>query len=297
MNSTLPPLAKMLDLLPDAVCVVDADGRLLFVSEGFTSILGYAPDDVVGRPIFEFIHPDDRDGTQGQARQVMAGTPQRHFHNRYLHRDGHYVDLQWSARWVQEYGVRIGVAREVTELRRAEADLQFRATHDPLTGLPNRDHLQHALRVAIGHARQSDGGLALLYLDLDGFKAINDTGGHDIGDQVLKAVAKRLQDGLRQGDLVARVGGDEFVVLLPGCSDPKIARVIASDLRARLHTPYDLTGGPVHLDASVGIACFPVDGADPQAMLMHADRAMYVAKRQQSHSRSVAPFRADRHGD
>jgi len=263
--------------------MVDADGRLLYVTAAFEGILGYAPAEVVGRLIFDLVHPDDRDATQGQARQVMAGNPQRHFRNRYVHKLGHSVDIEWSAQWLPGYGVRIGVAREVTELRRAERELEFRATHDPLTGLANRDYLERELSIAVEHAQQTGGRLALLYLDLDGFKDVNDQRGHHVGDLILRLVAERLQDGLRQGDLVARVGGDEFVVLLPACRDAENAANIAANLRARLCEPYDMPGGQERLDASFGIACYPADATDPQALLAYADRGMYAAKRLQAH--------------
>lgn len=280
MITRLPPLDEILDLMPDAVCVVDAEGRLLFVNASFERIFGYAPGEVLGRPIFELIHPDDRAATLGQAEQVMAGTLQRHFRNRYVHKAGHSVDIQWSARWLPEHGVRIGVAHEVTDLRRAERELEYRASHDPLTGLPNRRQLQLELQYAITHATQTGNGLAVLYLDLDGFKEANDRGGHDAGDRLLGEVAQRLLRGLRQGDLVARVGGDEFVALLPGCRDAAAARSVAEGLRARLSPPYMLPDGLFRLDASVGIACFPTDGSSPDALLTHADRAMYATKRQ-----------------
>ena len=280
MIPKLPPLADVLNLLPDAACVVDAEGRFLYVSASFERIFGYTPDEVLGRRIFDLVHPDDRAATLQQAEQVMDGALQRHFRNRYVHKDGHSVDIQWSARWLPEYGVRIGVAHEVTELRRAERELEHRASHDPLTGLSNRHRLQCELQYAIAHAAQTGDGLAVLYLDLDGFKEVNDRGGHDIGDRLLREVAQRLQQGLRKGDLVARVGGDEFVALLPGCHDAEAARAVADGLRACLGPPFTLPDGLFRLDASVGIACFPEDGSDPDTLLAHADRAMYAAKRE-----------------
>lgn len=279
MTPKLPPLTDVLNLLPDAVCVVDSEGHYLFVNAGFQRILGYLPEEVLGRRAFELVHPDDRAATLQQAQAVMAGTLQRNFRNRYVHKDGHSVDIQWSADWWPDHGVRIGVGREVTELRRAERELEHRASHDPLTGLPNRHRLELELARAVEHAARTDGGLALLYLDLDGFKAANDRDGHETGDRILRDVAQRLQRGLRQSDLVARIGGDEFVVLLPGCRSAGDARTVADNLRARLHPPYELPDGALHLDASVGIACFPCDGADPRSLLAHADRAMYAAKR------------------
>lgn len=279
MITKLPLPAELLDLVPDAICVVDADGRLLFVNASFERIFGYAPAEVLGRPIFELVHPDDRAGTMQQAEQVTGGALQRHFRNRYIHKDGHSVDIQWSARWLPEHGVRIGVAHEVTELRRAEREVEHRASHDPLTGLPNRHQLERELRYAIADAIRTGDGLALLYLDLDGFKAANDRCGHDGGDRVLREVAQRLQQGLRHHDLIARVGGDEFVALLPGCRDANAARTVADGLRAHLRPPYTLPDGQFHLDASIGIACFPDDGGDMESLLTHADRAMYVEKR------------------
>jgi diguanylate cyclase (GGDEF)-like protein len=179
----------------------------------------------------------------------------------------------------------------VTDLRQAERELEYRASHDPLTGLPNRHRLQCELQYAIAHAAQTGDGLAVLYMDLDGFKEVNDRGGHDAGDRLLREVAQRLQQGLRQGDLVARVGGDEFVALLPGCRNTEAALAVAEGIRARLSPLYTLPDGLFRLDASVGIACFPADGSDPDALLAHADRAMYMDKRQRPRRGDADPTR------
>lgn len=281
MIPKLPPLAEVLDLLPDAVCVVDPEGRFLFVSASFQRIFGYAPNEVLGWQTVDLIHPEDRQATREAASRVMSGEMQRHFRNRYIHKDGHSVDVQWSARWLPEHGVRVAIGREVTELRRVERELEYRAGHDALTELPNRHQLQRRLKYAIAHSAQTGDGLAVLYLDLDGFKAVNDKGGHEAGDRLLREVAQRLRQGLRVGDLVARVGGDEFVALLPNCRDLEAARAVVTALQERLRLPYTVPDGRVfRLAASVGIACFPADGSDPDALLAHADRAMYSNKRE-----------------
>lgn len=280
MTTRLPPLADVLDQVPDAVCVVDTDGCFLFVSASFERIFGYVPSEVIGRRVFEFVHPDDREATARQAELINGGMLQRHFRNRYIHKAGHAVDIQWSARFLPEYGVRVAVGHDVSELCQAERALEHLASHDDLTGLSNRHRLLAELQTALQQSAANGSGLALLYLDLDGFKSANDRHGHAGGDKILQEVAQRLQQGVRRSDLVARMGGDEFIVLLPGCPDLATAKSVADNLIARLRSsPFQLPGASLQLSASIGIACYPTDGDSAESLLAHADRLMYKAKR------------------
>ena len=278
MTQPIPSPQAVIDLLPDAVCIVDAQGCFLFVNTAFGRILGYAPDEVLGRTAFELLHPDDMAATLRQVDKIMSGELQRHFRNRYMHKLGHWVDIQWSARWHPEHGVRIAVAREVTELRAAERELERLARLDQLTGLHNRHYLQEELHRITEHARANDTSLAVLYIDMDGFKAVNDRCGHEVGDDLLREVGNRLKIASGATATPARLGGDEFVVLLPGCAEEGEARQFGEFIRSQLSAPYPLAAGTVHLDASVGVALFPFDGRDPASLLAHADRDMYVVK-------------------
>lgn len=288
MPFKLPPLGEVLDLLPDAVCMVAPDGELLMVNAAFETIFGYTPAEAIGRQIMDLVHPEDRAATEQSALDAMAGKPRSNFRNRYIRKDGSVVDIQWSAKWLPEYGIRIGVGHEVTALRGVERQLEHLASHDALTGLPNRYHLRRELEAALERAARDGSGLALLYIDLDGFKAANDRYGHEAGDRLLRDAARQLRDGLRQNDLIARVGGDEFVAVLPACTSPDDALNIASALRARLALLQSLGSDTPQIDASVGVACFPADGADADALLRHADAAMYAAKAKKRLANSAA---------
>jgi diguanylate cyclase (GGDEF)-like protein len=176
----------------------------------------------------------------------------------------------------------LAVVEDVTEKKRLAALSHF-AEHDALTGLPNRVLLQDRLERTCVHHTRYGGQFALAFLDLDHFKAINDTHGHDAGDALLKAVARRLQDSLRASDTVCRLGGDEFVLLLADLNGVAQAQAIAQKVLGHVTQPCLLGQGDeaveVDVGCSMGLAIFPQHGQDPAALLLHADQAMYTAKR------------------
>jgi diguanylate cyclase (GGDEF)-like protein/PAS domain S-box-containing protein len=445
-----PSIATVMDLLLDAVCVVDEEGRYVYVNAGYERIFGYRAEEVLGRRMIELVHPDDRERTLGAARNIMSGRPHLHFQNRYVRKDGRVVDIMWSAHWSPEQRVRIAVARDVTELKRAEAvqaalleisqaahaaedldalcarihavvgrllpatncrvalyeaesgqlnfpyfvdermtapdmltldeaprlgevmrtgqallinpgnaaqlparlgvpggldaadwlgvplqsahgtfgvlvvqsydgevryserdklllqfvsdqiahaierkraqsRLQYLASHDPLTGLSNRGHLRELLALALDGTGAGNERLALLYLDLDGFKEINDNHGHEAGDRVLCDVAQRIRQCVRRSDTVARLGGDEFVVLLPGAEEAD-AQALATAIGKAVRRPLVMGGISLSIGVSVGFSLYPDHGTDAHTLLRHADREMYrIKQREGSRCAPVVP--------
>ena len=441
---SLPPepfLDKVLDLLVDTVCVVDAEGRFVFVSASAEQLLGYAADELVGRNMIELVHPDDRERTLRVAEEIMQGHPQAHFENRWLHKDGRPVDIMWSARWSTADGLRLAVARDVTPLKHAarmqsavyriseaahEADdlpallnavqaiigdlipadtvlaamfdarrgtvsfpyaageaapeqaerplregtplaqvlrsgqplltatgtagaeepdagasgaargnwlgapltgrdgvlgalvvetsrgpghytgehlelLKFASTqvttvverkhdeerlrhlalHDPLTDLPNRALFHDRFAVALERALRDGERVGLLYLDVDDFKRVNDSHGHEAGDTVLRVLAGRLNGCVRRSDTVGRMGGDEFTILLTNLSGPDDCATVADKVRAAVTAPYAVGGRSLTVSVSMGSAVFPEDGRDQDALIRHADAGMYARKARQ----------------
>ena len=434
-NEKPPSLATVLDLMLDAVCVVDAEGRFVYVSAACEAIFGYTPQEMVGRQMMDMVAPEDRERTLNAATRVMSGQPSLHFENRYIRKDGTFVDIMWSARWSECDQLRVGVARDITRRKHSEsrqaavyeiseaanntsdlaalfeqihliigklipapgffvaldpgglglpefsfyrcscdspalaleaaislctevtrtgqpllldanaegcsqlnalartdrfcwlaaplttrqgclgalllndsarnatyrtqdrdllqfvagqvataierkqlhARLERMAQHDELTGLPNRAVLFDRLKRGLARARRNETTLALLYLDLNGFKQINDRYGHSVGDLMLQAFAERLVQNTRQVDTVARMGGDEFVVLLEN-STPQAVQVVMDNLHAAMREPIDLAGLKLLAQPSIGAACFPADGIDEASLLKHADEAMYLQK-------------------
>lgn len=205
---------KLIHLMLDTVFVVDSDNLIVFVSDACEALLGYRADELTGTLITDYMHPEDLARTRASIVRVMNGKPHVDFRNRYLRKDGSVVHILWAAFWSEEVGARIGVARDITALTQAEEELRFLAHHDSLTALTNRSLFNDRLDTALQGALRHNSKLALLFLDVNDFKCINDVHGHAIGDRVLCVIARRLEGCVRGSDLVARMGGDEFTVLL-----------------------------------------------------------------------------------
>lgn len=430
MPSLKMPLPELLDsitdLLLDAVFLVDGDGTIVHVSAGCHDMLGYQPEEMIGRRQFEFLAPEDRVATEAEAARVRAGQRRVGFQNCYLHKDGRRIQIMWSARLLPEHGLRVGVARNVSSLVLAErrqaatyeitaaahrctelaelcvqlhqviarvvqvdavaivadgvgergeaaiffstgedaihasvrerlrnwprasdrggapvlvqapghdgvdtwqalaltgqrgtngalflhersgaggaaadadllrfvaaqlaiaverqqlhADLLRAARYDDLTGLPNRRLFHDRLRIALARARRTERRLALLFVDIDRFKEVNDELGHAAGDRLLQEIAVRLAQCARSSDTVARIGGDEFVMLADEIARPEDAVLVADKIRAAVGGPLAIGERFVQVSASVGIALFPDHGEQAELLLRHADSAMYADK-------------------
>jgi len=267
----------------DTVFVVDRDNQIVFVSDACEALLGYRACELIGTPITDYMHPDDLAITRASIVRVMNGQPHYDFRNRYIRKDGGIVHILWAASWSDEANARIGVARDVTAQRHAEEELRFLAHHDPLTRLANRAMFNERLDTALAAARHHNQPLALLFIDINDFKDINDNHGHSVGDRVLCTLARRLEGCVGATDTVARMGGDEFTVLLTDYASPEaiaeqVARILAA-MAEPLGAEFAGIGAP---SCSIGVARFPEDGNDADMLLRHADGDMYRIKRQRT---------------
>ena len=263
----------------------DSAGCLLKVNQALADLLGYTRGELEGRTMGQLSHPDDQEAdavalARFQAHQVSTYTSEK----RYRHADGHWIWVQLQASLVagddDANNYVISQMLDITERRAAEEKLTFLALHDPLTGLANRRLLLDRWAVALARAARSGRSVAVLYLDLDRFKDVNDTIGHDQGDQLLLQASRRLCELVRESDTLARMGGDEFVLVADDLSGAVEALAIARRVGDSLNQPFQLPGGiSVSITASVGVA-LSHGSTDPKTLLRHADVAMYQAKEQ-----------------
>ena len=446
-NFSPEDLKSLMGLFVDAVCVVDPDGRFLYVSAAAESVFGYTPDEMIGMRMIDLVHPSDRDRTLQSVGEVVAHTNKPNFENRYVRKDGVVAHIMWTARWSPEHQVRVAIARDITERRRielrqaalyaiseaafaaedlpalfaklhevvrdllpatsfsvslydeetdvlsspyhvdefdhapaagglmggslvadvvrdgrtkllsrdispveallyqdlgdvvdwlgvpmhskkgvrgalivkshkpgalysdsdidllgfiaiqvaaaidrknAEMQMLHLAHHDGLTGLVNRTVAEDRISISLARARRDQSRVSVLYLDLDMFKQVNDSFGHSVGDALLREVATRITREVRQSDTVARMGGDEFLVLLSDVHTLDDASVVAEKIRLALSGPFYLVERNLCVSPSIGLSSFPEHGDDVALLIRRADDAMYVAKTEGGNRLSVA---------
>jgi diguanylate cyclase (GGDEF)-like protein/PAS domain S-box-containing protein len=274
------------------IAVVDDRGRVVETNPALNEILGYSADELLGKSLEDHAHPADVSEEAIAFEQLMRG--ERDFYRiekRYYAKNGSLVWAYVAVSPVRDADgtprLAIEMIEDITQRKLAEAQLrayaeasEYQAMHDALTGLPNRVLFHDRIAQALLQAERDGGRLAVLVIDFDRFKEINDTLGHASGDQVLKEVALRLHDCLRASDTVARLGGDEFGVLLPKQTQPsEIVRVL-DKLTGAIEVPIDLDGLPLGIECSIGVAFFPDHGRDVQELVKRADIAMYQAKQE-----------------
>jgi diguanylate cyclase (GGDEF)-like protein/PAS domain S-box-containing protein len=262
-------------------------------SRAARDLLGFDPRELEHRPLAELLHPEDR-----AVLASLEGGRHRRLEIRMRHRNGYWLDVEALANDMSadvNVDALVLTVRDVTERKAFEEQLRHRAFHDPLTQLPNRALLSDRLQHALSREGRFEDQVAVLFVDLDDFKTVNDTLGHASGDELLVLVARRLRSCLRSADTAARLGGDEFGVLLEGVPDVDHAVTVAQRILDAFVEPFSIAGLPVPLRASVGVAMGVAQTISADELLRNADIAMYAAKR--AGKRGHVVFRADRHGD
>jgi len=274
--------ANVFQTASEAIVVTDAEARIISVNPAFTRVTGYPASEVVGKNprMLKSDHHDPAYYQEMWEALLQHGRWQGEIWNR--RRDGEAF-LAWETiSAVRDHKgdvVRfVAVLDDMTDIQRKDQHISHLAYHDALTGLPNRllvqDRLAHRLEIA----RRNSRGVAVMFIDLDHFKVVNDSLGHEMGDQLLVQVTERLNDGLRRSDLIGRLGGDEFVVVVSEFDGVGELTGVAENIIRRLADPFSVNGLEVHMGASIGIALFPEDGDDVTTLMKNADGAMYGAK-------------------
>ena len=275
--------ASTMALAAIGISHVDDDGRFLYVNPQLCAMLGYSESELCALTVREISHPEDVETTQELSSKLREGViASFKAEKRYIRKDGSVV---WAGLTVAQKRAPDGrklydvsIVEDISARKEAEQCIQYLANHDALTGLPNRARFSHLLGLACEAARRDRRRFAVLFVDLDRFKIINDTLGHEAGDATLRTAAARLRGTVRASDVVARLGGDEFVVLLQDVGDAAVAGKIAGNVLKALIEPMDIQGHDCTVSASIGICLHPDGEQEDQAVLRNADMAMYLAK-------------------
>ncbi|HBB16838.1 MAG TPA: hypothetical protein DCZ97_07500 [Syntrophus sp. (in: bacteria)] len=288
---------RIFDEGPVGMGLESLDYKIVAVNKAFCELLGYAEQELVGKNLIDFTYKEDREKSKEFSGQLFAGSiPVLRLEKRYVRKDGGIVWAKVTASAV--YGneghviYTLGVIEDLTESRKAAEKIHLLSYYDSLTGLPNRTFHKELIKRSIEHAHRHKEKFAIIYIGLDNFQRINDTLGYSIGDLLLKAVADRLTNSLRESDYVARsdegetvdvvsrAGGDEFIVLAHDLNQAQDAAIASRRLLREISAPHDLSGRDVFMTASIGIAVYPDDGTDVDDLLKNAEKAMRYTKRE-----------------
>ncbi|MEW6445024.1 MAG: EAL domain-containing protein [Pseudomonadota bacterium] len=278
-------LESIFQALPDLYFRMRADGSILDYRARQTEALYLPPDIFLGQRMQDILPPDLAEQFLANLNTLLSeGKRIQTYEYLMPLKDGaHYFECRLAR--LPERDEVVAVIRDVDPIKRAESELEYNAHHDALTGLPNRLLLHARLEHAIEKARRTDHPLAVLFLDLDRFKNVNDSLGHPVGDQLLRAIADRLLKRLRAEDTLARLGGDEFVILIEAFGHPDQIAGLARDILKLLEAPFTLDGGrDIYIGASLGISLYPKDGEDTTTLIRNADAALYKAKASGRHT-------------
>ncbi|HUX89459.1 MAG TPA: diguanylate cyclase [Gallionellaceae bacterium] len=278
----LSELQAIMEANPDILYVFNTRSELVQWNSSFARFCGLTPGQMLNRHVNEFVCQADRAlATKGVAEVFAKGSATVEMH--FVRHDGVNVPYLCNGVVLKNIAGEVigftGTGRDVSERKMATEHIHHMAHYDILTDLPNRSLLSERLQHALITSKRERTHLALMFLDLDMFKYINDKLGHDIGDLLLKEVAKRIQDCLRESDTAARIGGDEFVVLLPSVESTTVAMLVAEKIRHELCLPFEISGHIINLSSSIGVAVYPEHGSEEKLLLKNADTAMYLAKR------------------
>lgn len=281
----------LVETMHDVVWVIDPNTmRFSYVSPLVKRLRGYSAEEVMREPIDAAFTPEYATALKldikCRVNEFIAGRNQDKVYVGEVQQPCKDGSLVWTEAVVSlhrnddtgQVEIR-GVTRDISESKAAQEKIQYMAMHDQLTDLPNRTLLNDRLRQALVAAKRSHGRVALMYLDLDNFKDINDTLGHDIGDQLLKEAADRMQECVRESDTVARIGGDEFIILLCAVTGAQDAVTVGEKIRVALRRPFELMQREFTVSCSIGIALYPAHGKDGEELSKNADIAMYFAKK------------------
>ncbi len=276
-------LVKALTSVANAVFITDEAGQIIWVNEAFSKLSGYSPQESLGQTPALL-----QSGKQGQSfyarlwDTILSGQVwQGEVIDRRKDGSLYVVDEVITPLFNEHGGIAnfIAIQHDISKRKKEGAIDHYLAYHDALTGLPNRLFFLNVVQLALANARRGNYRLALLFLDLDAFKPVNDRLGHRAGDKLLSIIAERLRSSIRRQDTVARFGGDEFAILLGDLADRALASSLAAKVLEAITQPFALEGKTINVGASIGVSIFPDDGDDTKTLLTCADRAMYEAKR------------------